>query len=101
MPYKTPRTHWMIGPQMHTKLAKRITAYIGKIPEAVSGSGGHIQTFYVAKILIHGFGLTETEAFPFIKEYSARCAPPWSDKELKHKLASARKSAGGDIKKLR
>jgi hypothetical protein len=86
---------------MTPKLAKRIDAYLAKVPEAVSGSGGHIQTFYVAKILIHGFGLTETEAFPFIKEYSARCAPPWSDKELKHKLASARKSAAGNIKRFR
>lgn len=86
---------------MTAKLAKRIHAYLAKVPEAVSGSGGHIQTFHVAKILIHGFGLSESEAFPFIKDYSERCAPPWTDKELRHKLASARKSARGDIKTLR
>ena len=86
---------------MTSKLTQRITAYLAKIPEAISGSGGHIQTFYVAKILIHGFGLTESEAWPFMKEYSARCSPPWSDKELKHKLASARKAGAGDIKRLR
>jgi hypothetical protein len=85
---------------MTPKLSKRITLYLAKIPEAVSGSGGHIQTFYVAKILIHGFGLTEAEAMPFMKEYSARCAPPWSDKELKHKLTSARQSSRGSIKRL-
>lgn len=86
---------------MTSKLAKRITAYLATIPEAVSGQGGHIQTFYVAKILIHGFGLTQSEAMPFMKAYSQRCAPPWSDKELKHKLDSAQKAPPGSIKRLK
>jgi hypothetical protein len=83
-----------------SKLAKRVSAYLAYIPPAISGSGGHNQTFYVAKILIHGFGLTESDALPFLKDYSARCSPPWSEKDLKHKLASARKFGRGNIKRL-
>jgi hypothetical protein len=85
---------------MNSRLQKRINAYLAHIPEAVSGSGGHNQTFQVARILIHGFGLSESEAWPFFKAYSERCSPPWTDRELKHKLASARKSSAGNIKRL-
>jgi hypothetical protein len=79
---------------------KRILAYVEKIEPAVSGQNGHGQTFHVAKILIHGFGLSVTQALPFMREYSNRCAPPWSDRELKHKLESAVKTGPGKIKKL-
>jgi hypothetical protein len=85
---------------MTNKLAKRITAYLATIDPAVSGNGGHIQTFHVAKVLIHGFGLSESAAWPFMKNYSERCSPPWTDKELRHKLASAKKSPPGNIKRL-
>jgi hypothetical protein len=85
---------------MNPKLSKRVTLYLAKIPEAISGSGGHNQTFHVANILIHGFGLSESEALPFMREYSQRCAPPWSDKELKHKLSSAKKFGRGSCRRL-
>ena len=86
---------------MNFHLAKRIRAYLDKIPEAVSGSNGHTQTFHVAKILIHGFGLSESEALPFMQEYSQRCSPPWTTRDLKHKLADARKAGAGTIKRLK
>jgi putative DNA primase/helicase len=79
---------------------KRISNYLEKIEPAVSGQNGHGQTFHVAKILIHGFGLSVSEALPFMRTYSARCAPPWSDRELKHKLESAVKTGPGKIRKL-
>ena len=82
------------------KTDKRISKYIDKIEPAVSGQNGHAQTFKVAKILIHGFGLSVTQALPFMREYSSRCAPPWNERELKHKLESAVKAGPGKIKKL-
>jgi hypothetical protein len=84
---------------MSFKRIKSIQAYLAKIEPAVSGNGGHNQTFKVACVLIHGFGLSDTAAWPFLKAYSERCAPPWSDKELRHKLKSARRTPS-KIKKL-
>jgi hypothetical protein len=82
------------------KSDKRISKYLSKIEPAYSGRGGHNQTFYVAQVLIHGFRLSITDAMPFMREYSSRCSPPWKERELKHKLESAKATGPGKIKKL-
>jgi hypothetical protein len=71
----------------------RARAYIDKMPPAVSGQHGHDATFRVAISLVHGFGLSESDAMTIMEEYSARCSPPWSRKELEHKLSSAAQHA--------
>lgn len=63
--------------------------YIGAIPSAISGNGGHDQTFKVAIALVEGFGLSAGEAKGLMIEYSQRCDPPWSEREIDHKLADA------------
>lgn len=70
-------------------LSERIRAYIGAMPAAVSGSGGHTATFSVASALVWGFDLTVEEAMPFLEEYNRRCSPAWNPRELLHKLRSA------------
>lgn len=67
----------------------RATKYVDAMPPAISGSGGHNATFAVAIALRHGFDLSEDEAWPILLDYNKRCAPPWTEKELRHKLASA------------
>jgi hypothetical protein len=62
------------------------------MPAAVSGQGGHNQTFTAACVLVQGFGLSHQDAWPLLKEYNERCQPPWSDKELWHKLEDAEKA---------
>ena len=76
-----------------TDLIARARAYVGKMPPAVAGQHGHDATFKVAITLVHGFGLSEGDAMPIIAEYSSRCSPPWSQKELQHKLSSAAQHA--------
>jgi hypothetical protein len=73
-------------------LDTRIRAYLAKIPPAESGNGGHDATFKVACSLIHGWALLVDEARPYLADYSARCKPPWTAKELEHKLADAAKA---------
>jgi putative DNA primase/helicase len=68
---------------------ERAELYVDAMPPAVSGQGGHSQTFDAACALIKGFGLTVDEARPILDRYNARCQPPWSERELEHKLASA------------
>ena len=71
---------------------RRPRAYISKLPPAVAGQHGHDATFQVACECVR-FGLTDGEALDVIAQYSTRCIPPWSDKELNHKVAQARRKA--------
>jgi hypothetical protein len=41
-------------------------------------------------VLVHGFCLTESEALDLLqRQFNPRCNPPWSDRELRHKVADA------------
>jgi hypothetical protein len=71
-----------------TEKARR---YVASIPPARAGQRGHDQTFAVAVALVHGFALPEVEAWHILREYGARCLPPWSERELRHKLKCAGK----------
>ncbi len=62
---------------------------VDRMEPAVSGQGGHAKTFDMACSLVKGFNLTVAEALPIAQAYNARCQPPWSDEELRHKLESA------------
>jgi hypothetical protein len=70
-------------------LDTRIRAYVARMPAAISGSGGHVATLKVANALVLGFGLSIDDAWPYLEEYNARCEPPWTMKELEHKLTEA------------
>src|SRR5262249_41530014 len=59
----------------------------------ISGQRGHDATWAVAQVLVRGFALRIDEARPLLEEYSQRCQPPWSDKELEHKLRSAQETS--------
>jgi len=69
----------------------RARQYLAKIPPAVSGAGGHQQTFKAAVALVWGFGLDAAAALTLMHEYNARCSPPWSDGDLAHKINDAAK----------
>ena len=73
--------------------ADRIGRYIAKIPGAVSGNGGHSQTFKVAMVLFNGFGCSEAETLEWLRHYNSKCEPPWSEAELRHKARSAAEAA--------
>ena len=78
---------------MSLSLIERAGRYVSAMPQAVSGSGGHAATFAVAVVLIHGFALAEEEAWPILLSFNERCEPPWNERALRHKLASAGKLA--------
>lgn len=69
-------------------LLERARAYVAKCPPAISGAGGHDRTFAIACALIR-FGLSAGEAWKVLCEFNARCVPPWTERELKHKLVDA------------
>ncbi len=71
-------------------LERRALAYLAKLPPAISGQGGHPATYTAATALVHGFGLDPELALALLlQEYNPRCEPPWSEKELRHKVEDA------------
>jgi hypothetical protein len=72
---------------------KRATAYVAKMPEAVSGSFGHTALFRAAVALVKSFKLSDDLAFEILSsEYNHRCAPPWPEKELRRKIKQAHRA---------
>ena len=75
-------------------MRRSILKYLDRMPAAVSGCGGHNQTFAVACRLVLGFDLRPNEAMPYMLYYNQKCKPAWSERELAHKLADANKQCG-------
>lgn len=73
---------------------ERARKYLERLPPSVSGQGGHDAAFRAACVLVLGFGLNVGEAMVLMSEFNHRCQPPWSDRELQHKLDSANKQPG-------
>jgi hypothetical protein len=71
---------------------------LSRLPAAISGQGGHPATFRAACECIR-LGLGDGDAMLALDEFNRRCSPPWSEKELRHKLADARKAAGGQVRR--
>lgn len=73
-------------------LYDRAKAYVDAIPPAIAGSGGHDQTFGAARAIAGWLekGLPESQCLALLTDYSARCQPPWTAKELAHKWNDAK-----------
>ena len=67
----------------------RARQYVSKMPPAIAFEGGHNTTFRVACVLVKHFGLSEYDALGILRDYNQRCVPPWSEKELQHKVRDA------------
>ncbi|XZE55787.1 bifunctional DNA primase/polymerase [Planctomycetaceae bacterium SH139] len=78
------------GSVRHDDVETRAIAYLNAMPPAISGSSGHSQTFAAATALVHGFGIDPDRALAILQtDYNLRCSPPWSDRELQHKINQA------------
>jgi putative DNA primase/helicase len=72
---------------------KRAAAYLATVPDAVEGEGGSGPTYHAAVSLLR-FGLSPGEALAMLlSDYNPRCKPPWSERELQHKVTSAMQRA--------
>lgn len=71
----------------------RARMYLASCDAAISGQGGHASTIHAAHAMVVGFNLSDEDALRLLMEdYNSRCVPPWSEKELRHKVESARKN---------
>ncbi|MFO0935747.1 MAG: bifunctional DNA primase/polymerase [Gemmataceae bacterium] len=69
--------------------AIRARAYLQTIEPAVSGQRGHDRMFRVACVLVNKFGLSWEMAWPLFVEFNQKNLPPFSERELTHKLRDA------------
>jgi len=74
-------------------LIARARKYLAKMPESISGQGGHNCLLSAATALLHGFGLDADVAKRLlIDDFNPRCQPPWSEREIDHKIDEALKT---------
>ncbi|WP_422930876.1 DNA primase family protein [Singulisphaera sp. PoT] len=70
----------------------RAVAYLSKCEPAVSGQHGHDKAFKAACKVGPGFNLPPEVAYRLLSQvYNPTCVPPWSDRELRHKVDDAYK----------
>lgn len=74
----------------------RAVAYMAKCEPAISGQNGHSKAFKAACKVGPGFNLPPEDAFRLLWDhFNPRCVPPWSEKELRHKVDEAYKKEEG------
>lgn len=80
-----------IDPPDMTNRERRCIAFIQKLPDAISGQGGHDATLRAACECFR-FGLDEATTWRVMQHFNAMKTgnEPWTDGELEHKIASAR-----------
>ena len=77
-----------------TSVMERARKYVAKMPPAVSGQNGSAAAFRVACVLVLGFGLSLDEAKEVMLDWNQTCQPPWSEREIDHKLEGADQKTG-------
>jgi len=65
--------------------------YLAALPPAIAGQHGDIATFRACCRLVRGFLLGDDDALAVIREWNARCEPPWTERELADKIQRARR----------
>lgn len=75
-------------------VVERARQYLAKCPPAISGQGGHKTTFRTACILVKGFLLEDQQAMLLLQEWNQTCQPPWSERDLQHKVKGAKLANG-------
>jgi|GEM_PF-2317379 len=74
---------------------ERCRSYLAKIESAIDGQKGSNPTLQAAASGAR-FGLPKEQFLPLLEEYNARCQPPWSPRELQHKLDDGYEKAISD-----
>jgi len=70
---------------------ERARRYLERVPPAIAGQHGDVQTFRICCRIVRGFALEDDEALEVLQRWNARCQPPWSDADLLQKVRGARK----------
>lgn len=93
-------TNFITPPDTATDMTlreRRCLAYIEQCPDAISGQGGHDATLRAACECFR-FGLDDPAAWRVMQQFNTRKTggETWTDKEMAHKIESARKKVEAD-----
>ncbi len=73
------------------ELLRRAESYLDAVDPAIEGQNGSGQLFWAVSVLLWKFKLDEATTKRLITErYNPRCVPPWSEKEIDHKISDAK-----------
>jgi hypothetical protein len=76
-------------------LIERACRLLDGCEASVSGQGGHARCYAAACALVQGFDFDDETAMRLLAErFNPRCSPPWSERELRHKVGQARLHGG-------
>jgi hypothetical protein len=79
-----PAVRSTCGAARRASVQDRASAYVGRMAPAISGSGGQRQLWRVATALVVRFDLSVEDAIGIMRcNWNRRCAPPWSERELR------------------
>lgn len=72
-------------------VTRRVKAYLDATPPAIAGQGGDAHTLQVCCRVVRGFDCSDVDTLELLRDWNARCVPPWTTAELESKIANARK----------
>ena len=84
------RTALMVR-QIRPEPLERARTFLARVEPAISGQHGDLRTFRICCRMVRGFALSDDEALSLLRDWNARCEPPWSDEDLLAKLQHARR----------
>lgn len=89
---QTPKVSPCRGHQVESDKVDRAAKYLETMKPSISGCGGHDACFRAACKMVLGFDLDQESAYSLLASvYNPRCVPPWTEKELRHKVKQADK----------
>jgi P4 family phage/plasmid primase-like protien len=73
----------------HGKVMDRARLYLSKMRASVEGQNGSGDLMDAARVAVYGFDLGVERGIEALSEFNARCIPPWSESEIRHKCEDA------------
>lgn len=70
---------------------ERARRYLARVEPAIAGQHGDLHTFRVCCRIVRGFALSDAEALDVLCDWNARCVPCWTERDLRDKIARAKK----------
>ena len=77
--------------QIRPEPLERARRFLARVEPAISGQHGDLRTFRICCRMVRGFALSDDEALSLLRDWNAKCEPPWSDEDLLAKLKHARR----------
>ncbi len=81
----------LASPRTSLDVVERAHRYLERVESAIAGQHGDVNTFKVCCRIVRGFELSDDDALAVLREWNLRCEPPWSERELRDKIARARR----------